>query len=71
MNGMDAIQAIRDAQTSDRKSYIVLISGDSNIEYARYRSLSIDGRLVKPIRMPELKKELENVSPSVTTSKIH
>jgi CheY-like chemotaxis protein len=62
MNGLDAIQAIREAQTNDKKSYIILISGDSNIDYARYRSLGIDGHLVKPIRMPDLQREIEQVS---------
>ncbi|KAG2171469.1 hypothetical protein INT43_009130 [Umbelopsis isabellina] len=58
MNGMDATEAIRE-QPKKQQPAIVLISGDSNIDHTRYQELKFDGHLVKPIRMPELKRELE------------
>jgi CheY-like chemotaxis protein len=58
MNGMDATHAIRE-QHHGHQPAIVLISGDSNIDHTRYQELNFDGHLVKPIRMPELKRELE------------
>ncbi|KAJ2958408.1 hypothetical protein NQZ79_g6010 [Umbelopsis isabellina] len=58
MNGMDAAEAIRE-QPRRHQPAIVLISGDSNIDHTRYQELKFDGHLVKPIRMPELKRELE------------
>jgi CheY-like chemotaxis protein len=62
MNGMDATQAIR--QSTDKQPYIILISGDSNIDHARFQDVGINGHLIKPIRMPDLKRELEKVSSS-------
>ena len=70
MGGMDAVQAIRDGQAGDKDLHIILISGDTNIDYARYRDLNIDGHLVKPIRMPDLKRELDRYSASVLHSTV-
>ncbi|KAI8582189.1 hypothetical protein K450DRAFT_229472 [Umbelopsis ramanniana AG] len=70
MGGMDAVQAIRDGQAGDKDLHIILISGDTNIDYARYRDLNINGHLVKPIRMPDLKRELDRYSASVLHSTV-
>ncbi|KAG2180420.1 hypothetical protein INT44_003424 [Umbelopsis vinacea] len=68
MGGMDAVQAIRNGQAGDRDLHITLISGDTNIDYGRYRDLNINGHLVKPIRMPDLKRELDRFSASALHS---
>jgi YesN/AraC family two-component response regulator len=70
MSGMDAVQAIREGQTGDRNLNIILISGDTNIDYGRYLDLNINGHLVKPIRMPDLKRELDRISASVLHSTV-